>query len=75
MTIYRVSMSYWTYWKDAYNSGYKIKEAFFSTLEKANSFCKSHEHYFVGFAGEGQTDDPEQMPEFYIDEILLDSVK
>ena len=60
MTIYRVSMSYWTYWKDAYNSGYKIKEAFFSTLETA--FARAMSTTSWGLPGKDRQTTPSKCP-------------
>ena len=40
MKIYKVVMTYWTYWYDAYSSGYEKENHYFKEKENADNFLK-----------------------------------
>ncbi len=49
MKYYTVSMTYWVYWWDAYNSGYNTTEVHFVDKAKAYEWIEENKLYCEGF--------------------------
>ena len=67
-------MTYWTYWYDAYSSGYEKENHYFKEKENADKFIAEHEFYCKGYYGECEAKDKyeDKKPEFDIIEITLE---
>ena len=74
MTIYKLNIWAYNYWKTCDNDGFEHIEKFFTTKEKAEQWIKDHPKYIYKGFNEQQTEakNDYQMPKFEIKEIMVE---